>query len=90
MMPTKHQPQVGEPFWYKSGYSDEPFACIVTKRNAHSINVLVLDNGHGILTDDVGLQGQREVTLYVHDGESDAELWHNLPIGACMPPGYLP
>ncbi len=52
---------VGDIIWYRHLGYDKPLAAIVV--NAQPLNVLVLDNGTGLLTDDLFGDFKRDVVL---------------------------
>lgn len=72
--------RVGEPLWYRPvGKEAGPLAAIVTRVNgtvdgADVVNVQVLDDGTGVLTDGLAAVPKRNVTVrYSYDKASPGE-----------------
>lgn len=75
-------PQVGDVMWFRHWRSNEPVAATVTKViNDWTVNLLVLDNGEGILTDGMGAEPKSCILL--------VGSWSATSPNACCPKGAL-
>lgn len=72
--------RVGDIVWYRHLGAPAELAAVVTYvHSATMVNLLVLDNGYGVLTDDLGACPQRDVVVRGTYAETEG--------GQCAPRG---